>query len=98
MYDKTIKQKAEKKWPITNSLDSGIFEPIKLDSRPGIYDLKPSMFVLKKNSIIKSVITINNIIDQNLYNWLISSLLKDLIKWLKDKINPNITINFNTLG
>ena len=58
----------------------------------------PKMFALKKNSKIKSITTIKNIIDQNLYNWFISSLLKDLINCLKDKINPNIMMNFNTLG
>ena len=56
------------------------------------------MFDLKKNSKIKSTITINNIIDQNLYNWFISFSLKDLINCLNEKINPIITKNFNTLG
>ena len=79
-------------------MTAGTLEPIKLDRRPGIQDLNPSIFDLKKNSKIKSITTIKNITDQNLYNWFISFSLKDLINCLKDKINPIIIINFKTLG
>jgi hypothetical protein len=61
-------------------------------------DLNPRMFDLKINSNIMSNITIMKIIDQILYNFCISELLKETSKCLKDMIEPIIKINFKTLG
>jgi len=61
-------------------------------------DFNPSMFDLKINSKIMSNITIMKIIDQTLYSLLISELLKETSKRLKDKIEPIIKINYKTLG
>jgi hypothetical protein len=61
-------------------------------------DFNPRMFDLKINSKIMSNITIMKIIDQTLYSLLISELLKETSKCLKDMIEPIIKINFKTLG
>ena len=56
------------------------------------------MLDLKINSKTISNTTITKIIDQILYNLLISALLKPRSNCLKDIIEPMIKINFKTLG
>ena len=58
--DKNIKQNPKKKCPITLS------SPVKLANLPGIIALKPNELCPKKNSKIKSAITIKKIKIQNL--------------------------------
>ena len=86
------KQKAEKKWPIFSSC------PEKLAILPGIKDLSPIIFDLKKSSKSISITTIRNIIDQILQSLLTSELVKLISNCLKDRIDPIIKINFNILG